>query len=162
MSVPTPVVYDIHVWVLALTGETSTFPSIPAIPPTSGNPSADCLSIAFDADEFSVWASPHVLVNTARVLGDLGVGDAVVEDYIEAILEVIEASGGQVVDPPRVAFESDDFEDNLILDLAVAADALIVVSDDTDLTPLSPWHGRLILRPFQFVEHVVQSRRKRW
>ena len=63
------------------------------------------------------------------------------------------------MDPPRVAFDSEDFEDNLILDLAVEADTLIVVSDDTDLTPLSPWNGRLILRPFQFVEHMVQSRR---
>lgn len=160
MANPTPIVYDIHVWVLAITGENSTFPRIPAIPPTSGNPNADCLSIAFDAEEFAVWSSPHVLTNTARVLGELGISEKVVNAYIDAILDVIEASGGQVVEPPRVAFDSGDFEDNLILDLAVAADALIVVSDDTDLTPLSPWHGRLILRPSQFVEHVVQSRRK--
>lgn len=160
MTDPIPIVFDIHVWVLAITGENSTFPRIPAIPPTSGNPSADCLSIAFDAEEFAVWASPHTLENTARVLRGLGVGDTVVNDYVEAILDVIDASGGQAVDPSRVAFDSEDFEDNLILDLAIAADALIVVSDDTDLTMLSPWNGRLILRPFQFVEHVVKSRRR--
>jgi len=159
MAGRTAIVYDIHVWVLAITGEDSTYPRIPAIPPTSGNPNADCLSIAFDAEEFAVWASPHILANTARVLRELGVSEGVVDAYIDAILDVIEASGGQVLEPPRVAFDSGDYEDNLIRDLAVAADALIVVSDDTDLTPLSPWNGRLILRPFQFVEHVVQSRR---
>lgn len=37
---------------------------------------------------------------------------------------------------------------NLVLDLVVATDSLIPVSDDTDLTELSPWNGRAILRPW--------------
>jgi hypothetical protein len=35
------------------------------------------------------------------------------------------------------------------------------VSDDTDLTAMSPWNGRLILRPRDFVARVVQALRRR-
>lgn len=157
----TPVVYDVHIWVDALVGEDSTYPHIPAIPVSTDNPSAECLSIAFDADGFAVWSSPHILTNTARVLRELGVGDNTTEAYIAQLYEIIEDSGGFVVEPPRAAFDFRDHEDNLILDLALVAEALIVVSDDADLTPLSPWKGRLILRPHQFVQHVVHSRRTR-
>jgi predicted nucleic acid-binding protein len=47
-----------------------------------------------------------------------------------------------------------------VLDLVVATDSLILVTDDTDLTELNPWNGRLILRPRDFVDRVVQSRRR--
>lgn len=156
---PIPIVYDIHIWVLAAVGEDSTYPHIPAIPPTTDNPSADCLSIAFDAEEYAIFSSPHILENTARVLRELGAPEAMIEAYMELIYDTIEASGGQVIDPPRTVHDSEDHEDNLILDLVAAVDADLLVSDDTDLTPLSPWMGRPILRPHEFVGHVVQARR---
>ena len=158
---PTPVVYDIHIWVLALTGPDSTYPYIPVVPPSTDNPAAYCLSIAFDAAEFAIWASPHIITNTARVLREILDNQNLIEEYISLIYETIEASGGHVIDPPRAAHDSKDHEDNLILDLVLASDANILVTDDTDLTPLNPWFGRLILRPHQFVAHVVQARRHR-
>lgn len=155
----TSVVYDVNVLVNAIVGPESTFPLISAIPPTTENAAADCLSVMFDADEFSLSLSPHILTNTVRVLGRLGLSAALIEDYVDAILDIVTVSRGQIIDPPRTVFDVHDYEDNLILDLVVAVDARILVSDDTDLTELNPWNGRLILRPREFVDHVVQSRR---
>jgi putative PIN family toxin of toxin-antitoxin system len=160
-STATSVVFDINVLVNAIVGPASTFPLIAAIPPSTENPAADCLSVMFDAEEFRLYLSPHILMNTARVLSLLGLSDALAEDYIEAILDITAESGGQVIDPPRTVFGVHDYEDNLVLDLVVATDSLILVTDDTDLTELNPWHGRLILRPRDFVDRVVQSRRGR-
>lgn len=153
--------FDVHVWVLAAVGADSTFPTVTQVPPTTANSSADCLSIAFDADGFAIWSSPHILENTIRVLRKYTDNDALIRSYVELIYDVIATSGGRVVTPPRRAHDSRDHEDNLILDVAIESDALIVVSDDADLTVLNPWNGRLILRPHEFVAHVVQARRHR-
>jgi predicted nucleic acid-binding protein len=114
----------------------------------------------FDAEEFRLHLSPHILTNTTRVLARLGLSSALVEDYVEALLDVVAASGGQVIDLPRTVFDVSDFEDNLVLDLVVATDSLILVTEDTDLTELSPWNGRLLLRPREFVAHTLGSRRR--
>lgn len=159
-SSPTSVVFDINVLVRALVGPASTFPLLAAIPPSTENAAADCLSIMFDAEEFRLYLSPHILINTARVLGLLGLSDALAEDYIEAILDITAESGGQVIDPPRTVFDVHDCEDNLVLDLVVATDSLILVTDDTNLTELNTWNGRLILRPRDFIDRVVQLRRR--
>lgn len=153
------VVFDVHVFVNALVGPDSTFPLLSSIPPSTANAAADCLSIAFDAEEFRLFVSPHILTNTARVLKLTKVRPAVIEGYLETILEIVSESGGLVVDPPRTVFDVPDYEDNLILDLVVAVDALLLVSDDTDLTTLNPWNGRVILRPHAFVSRVLQARR---
>ncbi len=160
-SEATHIVFDINVLVNALVGPDSTFPLLSAVPPSTVNSAADCLSIAFDAEDFRLYASPHILANTARVLTLLGLSAALAEDYIEAIVDIVAGSGGQVIDPPRTVFDVHDYEDNLVLDLVVATDSLILVSDDTDLTELSPWNGRAILRPRDFVARVLRSRQGR-
>lgn len=157
------VVYDINVLVAAFVATDSEWPYIAQVPPTSASPDADAFSIAFDADEFSLYVSPHIMENLARVLVEkTGIQPANVERIVDAVLEIVETSGGAVIDPPRQAFDVADHEDNLILDLAIAAEATIVVSNDTDLTSLSPWHNRIaIMRPQEFVARVVQMRRGR-
>lgn len=164
MPEPKPaVVYDINVLVAAFVAPDSEWPYIAQVPPSTSNPDADAFSIAFDADEFSLYSSPHILENLARVLADeYGVRRAQVERIVAAVLEIVETSGGAVIDPPRKTFDVVDHEDNLILDLAVAVEAAIVVSNDTDLTSISPWHNRIaILRPRDFVSRVIQMRRGR-
>ncbi len=160
-SAATSVVFDVNVLVNALVGSESTFPVIAEIPPATGNAAADCLSVMFDAREFCLQVSPHILTNTARVLDRLGLSRQLVEDYIDAILDIVADLGGRIIDPPRTVFGVHDFEDNLVLDLVVATDSLLLVTDDTDLNELNPWNGRLILRPQDFIERVVQSRRRR-
>jgi len=155
------VVYDINVYVDAVVGEDSDWPYLAAVPPTSRNAAADCLSVAFDATEFRLFASLHILENTARVLRSYGWSHATIEDYLDAITEIVETSGGAVLEPARQVFDVPDFEDNLILDLAVACDAWLVVSDDAGFTSLSPWHQRIaILRPHVFVQRIVSQRRR--
>ena len=151
------VVYDINLLVAAFVGPDAEWPFIALVPPTTNSPDADALSIAFDADEFSLYSSPHIMENLARVLVDAyGVLPARAARIVIAVLEIVETSGGAVIDPPRKAFSVADYEDNLILDLAIAAEATIVVSNDTDLTSMSPWHNRIaILRPREFVARVI-------
>ena len=47
------------------------------------------------------------------------------------------------------------------MNLAAAVGAFIVVSDDTDLTSMSPWRGTPILRPHEFASRVDAMRRAR-
>lgn len=156
------VVFDIHIYVNALVGEGSEFPRIVEVPPGAGNAAADCLSLAFDGDDFRLFTSPHIVRNLTRILRDLDLSEQLIEMYLEAVLELVENSGGAVVDPPRKCFDVEDYEDNLIVDLSLACDATLIVSDDTNLTELSPWHSRMsIIRPFIFVDRIVQARRAR-
>jgi len=163
VTAPRPaVVYDINVFVNAVVAEDAEWPYLAQVPPATSNADADCLSIAFDSEELRLFASLHILENVARVLRDLGWTHATVEEYVDALTELVETSGGAILDPERQVFDVPDFEDNLVLDLAVACDALLVVSDDADLTTLSPWHQRIaILRPRDFVHRIVQQRRGR-
>ena len=157
---PTEVVFDINIYVNAIVGANSFYPLIEPVPPKSENPSADCLSLAFDGDHFALFASPHILENVARVLvQSFGVKTKTAEAYIELLLEIIAESGGAVIEPARKVFDVKDFEDNLVLDLVVASNALILVTADTDLTSLSPWNGRVLMRPQEFVNRQLQNLR---
>ena len=44
-----------------------------------------------------------------------------------------------------------DPKDNKYLELALAADAQIIVSSDNDLLTLTPWRGIHILRPVEYL-----------
>jgi hypothetical protein len=143
-----PVVFDVNVLVLAMAVGESPFRSWPSPPPTSGNPSADCLGVVNDAAEFALWLSPHLLANTGRVLATvLKTPDDEVDEYLQVLVET-------VGDYP-------DWEDNRILDLAAAVGVFLIVSADVDLTSMSPWRGRPIIEPPQFASMVDASRRAR-
>jgi len=156
-----PVVFDVNVLVQAILGGHGSFSTWPTLPPTTDNPAADCIGVANDGLEFALWLSPHILTNTARVLiaADVAAGD--VEEYVAVLTEIAEFSGGGVLEPPRTVHDCADHEDNLVLDLAAEAGALLIVSDDIDLTSMSPWRGTPILRPGQFAVRVDAMRRAR-
>jgi predicted nucleic acid-binding protein len=157
-----PVVFDVNVLVGAAAGGNSPFRSWPSPPPTSGNPYADCLGIAVDAVEFSLWLSPHILDNTTRVLAEgLKWSEERIQQYLTVLVEVADHSGGAIIDPPVSVHDCDDYEDNRILDLVHEVGALLLVSEDTDLTSMSPWRGTPILRPREFAGKVDGMRRHR-
>jgi len=159
---PIPVVYDVNVLVGAAAGGNSPFRSWPSPPPTSGNPYADCLGIVVDAVEFGLWLSPHLLDNAARVLMEgLKWSPERIEEYLSVLVQVSDHSGGGVVDPPATVSDCADWEDNRVLDLVAEVGALLVVSEDTDLTSMPPWRGTPILRPREFVAKVDGMRRHR-
>jgi predicted nucleic acid-binding protein len=54
-----------------------------------------------------------------------------------------------------------DWEDNRILDRAAEVGSLLIVSDDVDLTSMSPWRSTPILRPREFAAKVDGMRRHR-
>ena len=77
----------------------SPFRSWPSPPPTSGNPSADCVGIIADATEFALWLSDHILGNTGRVLEDLFKWERPkAEAYLEVLSRVADHSGGGVLE----------------------------------------------------------------
>ncbi len=156
-----PVVFDVNVLVQAVIGESSSFSTWPTLPPKTDNPAADCVGVANDGREFALWLSPHILANTARVLAAAGLDDPLIEDYVAVLVEIAEQSDGGVVDPPRTVHDCRDHEDNLILDLAAEIGALLLVSDDADLTSMSPWRGTPVRRPSEFASRVDAMRRAR-
>ena len=56
--VPVPVVFDVNVLVLAIAAGEALRSGAVHRPPTSGNPSADCLGVINDAAEFALRAVP--------------------------------------------------------------------------------------------------------
>lgn len=160
MTTPASVVFDVNVIVGAALGGTSPFRSWPAVPPATTNPFADCMGIVVDAHEFALFVSPHIVDNTARVLANVFKWEEPsVHQFVGVLGRTVVSSGGDVVEPPRQVHDCADFEDNHILDLAVEVGALLVVSEDSDLTSMSPWRGTPILRPREFVSRVDGMRR---
>jgi putative PIN family toxin of toxin-antitoxin system len=158
--VPAPIVYDINVLVTAAATGNSPFRSWPSPPPVSGNASADCVGVANDAAEFSLWLSPHIMRNIDRILSELFKWElAQIDAYLTALVAIAQHSEGEVIDPPRTVHDCPDHEDNLILDLAADVGALLIVSNDVDLISMSPWRGTPILTPEVFRQKVDGMRR---
>ena len=155
------VVFDGNVLVQAAVGGHGSFSTWPTLPPKSENPAADCIGVANDGREFALWLSPHILSNTARVLTKAGVSAARTERYIDALNEIAESSDGGILEPSRAVHDRTHHENNLVIDLAAEVGALILVSDDTDRTSMSPWRGIPILRPAEFASRVDAMRRAR-
>lgn len=153
----TPVVFDVNVYLDYILGDDGSWPLLPDVPPTTGNPSADAVSLAF-AGRFRLFASPHILRNVARVMRSARHSDALVEQFVSAVVEMCEFSGGAVIEPEQRDHGVIDYEDNHIAALAKdpAVDALIIVTGDHHLLDLGPnWNGRLVMRPRGFVRRVI-------
>jgi hypothetical protein len=101
-----------------------------------------------DAAEFALWLSPHILDNTTRVLmAVVGTPREEADDYQEILAEIADASGGGTLTPPRTVNDCRDHDDNLVLDLAAEVGALLLVSEDTDLTSIPGAACRYFERP---------------
>ncbi len=111
--------------------------------------------------------SPHVLTNIERVLvtlkseGGFEWEPQIVEEYLDVLIEMAEASGGGIVEPSEAATDCDDYKDNRILELALASQAVLILSNDGDLLHMNPWRGTAILAPRDFVSRVDAVRRAR-
>jgi predicted nucleic acid-binding protein len=161
----TAVTFDVNVFVAAVVFGRDDFHSWPSPPPVRGNVAANAVGIVNDAREFALWVSPHILENVIRVLADAddGYGWSLDEakEYAEILVEIADASGGGVVEPAPSVTDCPDFEDNRILECALASDSVLIVTNDTDLTSMSPWRGIPIIEAKDFVGRVDVSRRGR-
>lgn len=155
---------DINVLVQAVTGQEAdaAFESWPSPPPLRGDPAANCVGVLNDAREFALWLSPHLLDGTGRVLREFyGWSAARTDQYLAILARITERSGGAVIEPQETVTDCDDWEDNRILELALASGAVLIVSNDDDLLQMSPWRGTPIVEPQSFVAKVDAMRRAR-
>jgi predicted nucleic acid-binding protein len=153
----TAVVFDVNVYLDYILGDDGSWPLIPDVPPTTDNPASDAVSLAFGGS-FRLFVSPHILRNVARVMRSVGQSDGVIDEFVAAVVDMCEFSGGSVIDPVVADHGLGDHEDNHIVALAKDAgvDALIIVTSDKDLLDVGPaWQGRLMMRPHDFVRRVV-------
>jgi predicted nucleic acid-binding protein len=158
---PQPVTFDVNVFVAAVAGGPSAFWAWPSPPPLVGNLSANCLGIVNDAEEFSLWLSPHVMTNVLKVLAALEWSRERGLEYLQVLREIADGSGGGILEPEIRIDDSTDYEDNRILELALASGSILIVSDDGDLLTMSPWRGIPIVRPSEFAGRVDAMRRAR-
>jgi predicted nucleic acid-binding protein len=138
----------------------STFESWPSPPPVSPNAAADALGVMNDAKEFALCLSTHILAGVVRVLDvEYRWKRARMAAYIRQLREIAEKSGGRIEDPPMSVADSEDWEDNRILELAELVGALLIVSHDAGLQSMSPWRGIPIMGPRVFASRVDAMRR---
>jgi len=162
-----PVVFDVNVFIDAVVTGVDAFESWPSPPPTSGHHAADCVGIVNDAAEFGLWLSPHILTNIERVLqapaaeGGFEWEAQPIEDYLRVLVEMAESSGGGIVEPAEAVTDCADYEDNRILEAAVACQAILIISNDDDLIRMTPWRGIPIIEPHEFAARVDSARRAR-
>lgn len=160
----TPVTVDVNVLVAAVAGGNDTFRSWPSPPPVRGNLAANVVGILNDAREFSLFVSEHILANVIRVLTGAppaGYGWSVepAEEYVELLLEIVDASGGALVEPHETVVDCADHEDNRILECAAGSGSVLIVSDDDDLAQMSPWRGTPVVTAEEFVQRTDAMRR---
>lgn len=152
------VVFDVNIWVHGLLGPFSEYPYLPQVPPLGKNSSADCMSLTFDGDRFSVFVSPHILKNVGKVLRSRGLSEPLVERTLNDIVEMVHLSQGSVLEPERSALAQSDFEDNLVLDLVLASNADVLVTADGEFLENNGWKGRAFLHPSAFVKLALGIR----
>jgi putative PIN family toxin of toxin-antitoxin system len=75
-----------------------------------------------------------------------------VGDERDALLAVL-AQAGEFVTVIHSVTDCRDPKDNKFLSLALAAQALCIVSGDKDLQVLNPYHGIAIFSPAEFLNH---------
>ena len=74
----------------------------------------------------------------------------------ERILDVI-AAAALIVEPVEAVTDCRDRKDNMYLELALAANAMVIVSSDDDLLSLDPWRGIRIVRPCEYLRHFASG-----
>ena len=111
--------------------------------------------------------SPHALTNIEKALvspvseGGFEWDPGPIETYLEVLLEIAESSGGGVNTPTEVVTDCADFEDNRILELAIACQAILIISNDSDLLHMTPWRGIPAISIREFAARVDAARRAR-
>ena len=153
---PIEIVLDVNIYA-DVVGAEAVFPEIMEVPPRSGNDSADVLSVIFDSERYQLFLSPHIVRNLQVIFVEKDVNPELIEKYLNFLVELVLETDGAVVEPPRTVFDLKDHEDNFILDLVKAVDAKILVTRDNELIAESPWNGRLIMHPADFVKRHIKS-----
>jgi putative PIN family toxin of toxin-antitoxin system len=103
---------------------------------------------AEEADVFALSAA--VDIEIAEVLGRPKFARILSHERRAKILQILRDEAIWF-DPAVRVSDCRDPKDNKYLELALAADAAIIVSSDDDLLVLHPWRGKSILRPADYL-----------
>jgi putative PIN family toxin of toxin-antitoxin system len=96
-----------------------------------------CLSSAVDAEIREVFARP-------KFRNYLTIG------RVELLLNLLKAAARRV-EPDTTVTDCRDAKDNKYLELALAAEAEIIVARDKDRLVLDPWRGIRVMTPAEYV-----------
>ena len=81
---------------------------------------------------------------------------AISDDQRQEILELLSAAS-MWFDPSQPVLDCRDTKDNRYLELALAAEAVAIVSGDEDLLALDPWRGIRIMSPASFLTWISKD-----
>jgi len=70
---------------------------------------------------------------------------------IERILDLLTAAA-VIVEPKEAVTDCRDAKDNKYLELALSAQAEIIIASDSDLLALNPWRGIAIITPADYLD----------
>lgn len=98
----------------------------------------------------TIVLSETVYTEIAEVLARPKFMRVLTDDRRREILELLSAAA-LWVEPRETIQDCRDNKDNRYLELALAAEATVIVSGDADLLVLSPWRGVEVLRPAEFL-----------
>lgn len=148
MNASINLVFDINLYVNVLEKEQYLL-GVKKITPDElpHNLHAQCLAIVAEkGPQFSLNLSQHIIDNVYYKLTKKHKFESdLVNDYIDYLLSVQENSNGQFIHTPAHNVSADevsnDYEDSLILDLALETNSRVVVTDDNRLMSNSPFRG---------------------
>ncbi len=98
----------------------------------------------------TIVLSETVYTEIAEVLARPKFMRVLTDDRRREILELLSAAA-LWVEPRETIQDCRDNKDNRYLELALAAEATVIVSGDADLLVLSPWRGVEVLRSAEFL-----------
>lgn len=158
------VVYDAQLLVAATTFAGASWLDWPDVPPVTNNPEQDCLAIVGSAPRYndvSLIVSHGLLTQVQAVLAeDVGLLQRAIDDYLTAVLELANASGGGV-DTDAAASDT-GHAPHVAVPLELARKGRLLVAQHRDLQRLGPFWGpdRIpILGARDFSTRVDASRR---
>jgi putative PIN family toxin of toxin-antitoxin system len=107
-------------------------------------------SLQIARTQFRLALSDAVLAEVSDVFGRRYLRGKIDAKEIQAFVQQLAARARRIA-PGRAVVECRDPSDNKYLELALAADAVAIVTGDRDLLELDPWRGIRIVTPAQFL-----------
>lgn len=98
----------------------------------------------------TIWLSTAVHAEIAEVFARPKFARMIDAERTRNFLAMIHSSA-RWTEPDEVVVDCRDAKDDKYLELALAAQADVIVSSDSDLLVMDPWRGIRILTPAQFV-----------
>jgi putative PIN family toxin of toxin-antitoxin system len=98
----------------------------------------------------TLFLSDPVLAEIGSVLRRPKILRAISSERVDRILATLAAAAVMITPLERVR-ECRDQKDDKYLELALAADARVIVSGDTDLLVMNPWRGIRIISPAEYL-----------